>query len=656
VTETRTSRGGLRIAGFAILVGVLCYLAAKLGGILILTEPQTLWPLWPGCAVLVGILLVSDRKIWPILIAAGLAGFVVYDLQESVSIRALAWLLLADVAEISVAAGGVSYFLNRPPRLDSLKAFATYCFFTVIVGPIVVSSIGIQALNGDKWISWRINFLSEGLAFLTLTPAILGWVAQARMWRRTTRVYRLEAAALVTSLIALSYAMFVARGPNVPPALLYSLVPFLLWSALRFGSAGAATSASVVALWSIWGALHGRGPFSEADPISRVFSLQLFLLFTTVPFMALAVLVEERKQQQAALRESEERFRLMADTAPTLVWMSGIDKLCTFFNRGWLDFTGRSMEQELGNGWADGVHPDDLDRCLRIYTTAFDARAKFEMEYRLRRNDGEYRWIVDYGVPRFGTNGVFCGYIGSCIDITERKRSEMSLHELTGRLIHAQEEERARIARELHDDISQRMAFLQIGLDQFEQSVPGLAASQRKELRNLTEIASEVSSDLHGISHQLHPARLDLQGLVAAMGSFCRELNSQYGLQIKFEHHDVPSQIPTDVALCLFRIVQEGLRNVVKHGKTSEAEVELSGHPQGINLCISDAGIGFNPNSCEEKGGLGLISMRERLRLVGGNLEVHSEPFHGTRIRVQVPLSSGMSEGTIEPKQFKANA
>jgi PAS domain S-box-containing protein len=654
--ETTTSSGGLRIPGFAILVGVMCYLSAKLGGILILTEPQTLWPLWPGCAVLVGILLVSRRKIWPILIASGLAGFVVYDLQAGVSVSALAWLLLADIAEISVTAGGVGYFLSRPPRLDSLKTFATYCFFSVILGPIVVSSIGIQALNGDKWISWRINFLSEGLAFLTLTPAILGWVAQARTWRRATRAYQLEAAALVTSLIALSHAMFVARGPNVPPALLYSLVPFLLWSALRFGSAGAATSASVVALWSIWGALHGKGPFSEADPITRVFSLQLFLLFTTVPFMALAVLVEERKQQQAALRESEERFRLMADTAPTLVWMSGIDKLCTFFNRGWLEFTGRTMEQELGNGWAAGVHPDDLERCLHIYTTTFDARAKFEMEYRLRRNDGEYRWIVDYGVPRFGSNGVFCGYIGSCIDITERKRSEMSLHELTGRLIHAQEEERARIARELHDDISQRMAFLQIGLDQFEQSVPGLAASQRKELRNLTEIASEVSSDLHGISHQLHPARLDLQGLVAAMGSFCRELNGQYGLQIKFEHHDVPNQIPTDVALCVFRIVQEGLRNIVKHSKTSEAEVELSGHSQGIDLCISDSGIGFDLDSAEEKGGLGLISMRERLRLVGGNLLVQSEPLHGTRIRVRVPLSTGAIEGTIEPKQFRANA
>ena len=468
----------LREAMQACLVAALCYIAAKLGGALIIAVPQTLWPLWPGCAVLVAVLLVSPRKSWPILIPAGLAGFVVYDLQAGVPIRSIAWLILADNAEIFVTAWGVSYFLDQP-RLDTLKAFAMYSFFTVFLGPLLASSIGIQALNGDKWISWRINFLSEGLAFLTLTPAILGWVRQGRTSLRDSRTYRLETALLLFALVTLCYGMFVARETRVPPALLYSLVPFLLWSALRFGSTGAATSASIVALLSIWGALHGHGPFAEADPVNRVSSLQLFLLFTTVPFMLLAVLVEERKGQEAELRESEERFRLMADTAPTLIWMSGTDRLCTFFNRGWLNFTGRRMEEELGAGWAAGVHPDDLNRCIGVYYKSFDSRTKFEMEYRLRRYDGEYRWLIDYGVPRFGSNGIFCGYIGSCVDITERKLSEISLRELTGRLIDAQEQERARIARELHDDISQRMAFLQIGLEQFEQGVPGLTSNNR---------------------------------------------------------------------------------------------------------------------------------------------------------------------------------
>jgi PAS domain S-box-containing protein len=141
-----------------------------------------------------------------------------------------------------------------------------------------------------------------------------------------------------------------------------------------------------------------------------------------------------RKHAEEELRESEGRFRLIADSAPVLIWMSGTDKLCNFFNKPWLEFTGRTLEQELGNGWAEGVHPDDLERCLKIYTEAFDAREPFVMEYRLRRHDGEYRWISDNGVPRYDADKNFTGYIGSCVDITESIRSEQALRESEERM------------------------------------------------------------------------------------------------------------------------------------------------------------------------------------------------------------------------------
>jgi PAS domain S-box-containing protein len=152
-----------------------------------------------------------------------------------------------------------------------------------------------------------------------------------------------------------------------------------------------------------------------------------------------AVLARELQTSKAGLRESEERFRIVADAAPVLIWMAGMDKLCTFFNKPWLEFTGRSLEQEMGNGWAEGVHPDDLQRCLKIYTEAFDARKPFVMQYRLRRYDGEYRWISDQGVARYDSNGKFSGYIGSCVDITDLINKDEALREFEERVVLAAE-------------------------------------------------------------------------------------------------------------------------------------------------------------------------------------------------------------------------
>jgi PAS domain S-box-containing protein len=152
-----------------------------------------------------------------------------------------------------------------------------------------------------------------------------------------------------------------------------------------------------------------------------------------------AQVTRQLQASEATLRESEQRFRIVADAAPVLIWMSGVNKLCTFFNKRWLDFTGRSLEQEMGYGWAEGVHRDDLQKCLNIYTEAFDARKPFAMQYRLRRNDEEYRWISDDGVPRYDADGAFTGYIGSCTDVTDLLAHEEALHEFEQRVVLAAE-------------------------------------------------------------------------------------------------------------------------------------------------------------------------------------------------------------------------
>lgn len=157
---------------------------------------------------------------------------------------------------------------------------------------------------------------------------------------------------------------------------------------------------------------------------------------TGKPVWASGVIMDitERKLAQLARQESEARFAAVANSAPVLIWMSGVDKLCDFFNQPWLEFTGRTMQQELGNGWAEGVHPDDMARCLEIYVGSFDGRRPFQMEYRLRRRDGEYRWVLDHGVPRYAEGGRFVGYIGSCIDVTDQKLDRDTLARVGGEL------------------------------------------------------------------------------------------------------------------------------------------------------------------------------------------------------------------------------
>jgi PAS domain S-box-containing protein len=344
------------------------------------------------------------------------------------------------------------------------------------------------------------------------------------------------------------------------------------------------------------------------------------------------------ERQDLSRRESEYRFLLVAKAAPVMIWMSGTDKLCTFFSEPWLEFTGRPLDAELGNGWAEGVYPDDLEQCLAAYVDSFDRRVPFQMQYRLRRHDGEYRWIFDTGVPRFDVEGSFLGYIGSCIDVTDRKLAEEALLSLSGQLINAQEEERIRIAREIHDDYQQRLAMLSIDLESLIQDLEMDSAASRR-LNELWNRVGELGADLHSLSHRLHSSTLDNLGLAAALRSLCTEFADYHSIGVNFEEQNVPGSIPREVALCLFRITQEALQNVKKHSGANSADVRVEGMDHEIHLTVSDNGSGFDPGGASKQDGIGIRSMEERVRLVRGQFVVRARPMEGTKIDVRVPIS-----------------
>ena len=359
----------------------------------------------------------------------------------------------------------------------------------------------------------------------------------------------------------------------------------------------------------------------------------------------------------AAARESEMRFRLVANTAPVMIWMSGTDKLCNYFNQPWLEFTGRTFEMELGNGWADSVHRDDLTVCLNTYSTAFDRQQPFSMQYRLRRHDGNYRWVFNAGVPRFNSDGSFAGFIGSCIDITERKQAEEALRDINRKLIQAQEEERTRIGRELHDDICARLALIVVSLTTLAKEI---SSSEVELIHQRVEAACaqvlDLEKDIQALSHRLHSSRLEYLGLVAAASGFCRELSGLHNVEIKFRSDGISEPLPNEVSLCLFRVLQEALHNAAKHSGARQIEVLLTGTETEIRLAVHDFGVGFHSDEAGSGHGLGLVSMRERLRLIEGQLVVDSKPHQGTTVIASVPWQRAGTPAGKQPNSGRLSS
>jgi len=343
---------------------------------------------------------------------------------------------------------------------------------------------------------------------------------------------------------------------------------------------------------------------------------------------------------EAQLRESEARMSLAVDAADFGIWIRHLARHEIWASDKWRELCGFAPSQALDFDLVlHRLHPDDRVSLQRAHDMAIAGSndGHYQVEVRLILPDGTIRWIASQGHVEWDAGQAVLIRSGSR-DVTAHKRAELAVRNLSGRLLSAQEEERRRIARELHDHLSQRMAVLSIGIGQVAKRLESSPATAAQGLRDLGQLIVEITTDIHNLSHRLHSTKLETLGLTEALRGHCQELLSQ-GVDVRFDHENVPPGLPLDVTVGLFRIVQEALTNVVKHSRACEAHVTLRATGEVLVLTILDRGRGFDEGGAAlYRGGLGLASMRERLRLLDGEFTLRSQPGQGTTIVARVPI------------------
>ena len=350
--------------------------------------------------------------------------------------------------------------------------------------------------------------------------------------------------------------------------------------------------------------------------------------------------ITREKNAADLLVKDRQRLGRLLDSTKIVLWEADAES-------GKMTFVGEQAERMFGyplEEWyqrdfkINHVHPDDRPRAMAEWARRSQGDDQFQCEYRMVAMDGRDIWINDI-VSVHREHDKPASMSGFMIDITERKLADKTLVLLSGRLITAQEDERKRVARELHDDLNQQMASLSIELAQVGQMLSSEAKGAGERVKEIQRKAIKISEDIHQISYKLHPSKLDHLGLIPALRSFCSELAEHSGVMVNFKTMGPPELLSPDITLCLFRVAQEALQNSVKHSGALQIDITLETTENEVKLDVSDAGCGFDMKSGKMTEGLGFTSMAERLNLLGGFIDVRSRPLSGTRIEATVPLT-----------------
>lgn len=638
----------LRPVFAALLISTSYYLGAKIG-FLLTFKPHPVSTLWPPNSILFAALLLCPLRWWWFILLAAFPAHLATQLNADIPLTMIMCWFVSNCSEALLGASLLRYLTKNQVTLDSIHNVAMF-LLVALLAPFVSSFLdaGFVVLNGfgtgSYWGVFRMRFFSNTLASLTLVPLILTWARGGIASIRNAPPKRyLEGALLTAGLLIVGVVSFAAQdvAANTTPALLYLPLPVLLWAAIRFGPEGLSASLVVVSLFAIWGAITGRGPFTTESAEANALSVQLFLIVGAMTLLFLAAVIRERD-------ETSQRNRAILRANPDMVFLMS--------NQGvYLDYHVRDQnellrrpEMFLGKNVREVLPPQVADDVMNLLEKCAGSDEPQVLEYALRIGNEEKH----YEARLIGMEGDKT--LSIVRDVTDRQRasqalkdSQAKLHEshtqirsLLGRLIDVQESERRRISRELHDDLSQKIATLSVGISRLKRRLPLTDAELTTQLDELRENTNSLTNEIRRLSHQLHPAVLEHLGLVTALESYIGNFKDEEQIDVSLTAEIGEERVPFQTSICIYRVAVEALRNVSRHSGAASAAISLKWVDGLLELQVSDSGKGFNVDDFRNSGGLGLVSIEERLRLLHGSCEIHSTPQKGTTLVARVPLTN----------------
>lgn len=515
----------------AFWAGAAYYLGAIIG--FTLTFPtHAVSTLWPPNAILLACLLLTPFANWWLILLGVFPVHVAVQLQSGVPTLMIFCWFLSNTSEALIGAYCIRGLIRSPLKFDNFWDTGVFVIFAVFLAPFVSSFIdaAFVVLVGWKadayWQVWRLRFTANVLAELALVPFIVLWATNGVAWLRRASLQRYaEASLLACGLLIISVLVFSwpSAGPGTAPALLYLPLPFLLWAAVRFGPAGASTSLLVVVLVSIWAAAHGHGPFISRSPAENVLSLQVFLIAVSLPMIFLAALVEERRGKDAALRDSEARYRALLMATANMVWRANAEGEGFLMSPRWQELTGQNKDEVSNFGWVKALHPKDQERSERLWKQAMTERCVYENEFQVRVRDLSYRHFHVQGVPIIAPDGAVHEWIGTAVDITQERESALTVQRQRDELAHVARittmgELAASLAHELNQPLTAILSNAQAA-QRFLAADPTNIGEVRAILRDIVEDDSRAGEVIRRVRDlvrkgDLEIAPLDLETIV----------------------------------------------------------------------------------------------------------------------------------------------